>query len=168
MLRPIDEGEVDLVSGWLNEARNSRWLDFGGGRQSLDPVALHLMVQRDIHHIRIYTTEEDLPIGVIGLSDINRVFRTATIWAVLGRKDYGVRDLTVRAGREILDYGFSDLDLVAVNAWTVETNRHGKRLLERIGFKPFGRQRSCHWIDGHPYDRLWYDLLAREHIRSAP
>jgi RimJ/RimL family protein N-acetyltransferase len=36
-------------------------------------------------------------------------------------------------------------------------------LIERVGFRPIGRQRQCHDIDGHAYDRLWFDLLASEH-----
>src|SRR6266705_2884101 len=30
-------------------------------------------------------------------------------------------------------------------------------------FKYIGRQRQCHSIDGRPYDRLLFDLLATEH-----
>jgi RimJ/RimL family protein N-acetyltransferase len=34
---------------------------------------------------------------------------------------------------------------------------------DRVKFRPIGRQRQCHLIDGHLYDRLWYDLLPSEH-----
>jgi RimJ/RimL family protein N-acetyltransferase len=34
---------------------------------------------------------------------------------------------------------------------------------ERVKFRPIGRQRRCHVIDGKAYDRLWYDLLPSEH-----
>jgi hypothetical protein len=37
------------------------------------------------------------------------------------------------------------------------------RTIERLGFRFVGRQRQCHTIDGRPYDRLLFDLLASEH-----
>ena len=37
------------------------------------------------------------------------------------------------------------------------------RIIERLGFRFIGRQRQCHYIDGRPYDRLLFDLLASEH-----
>lgn len=162
-LRPIAPDEIRLVAGWLSDERNTRWLDFGAGRQSLDPVGLRVMTQREIHCLRVFTDEEDVPVGVMALSDVNRKFRTATIWGVLGRKEYGPRDLTVRAAAAILEHGFRELGLEAINAWTVEVNRGGFRLLRRLGFRPVGRQRRAHWIDGVAHDRLWFDLLAEEY-----
>src|SRR4029077_20554384 len=70
---------------------NYKWLDFGNGVQSLTPVMLKVMTQRDLHVLRLYTPPgSDLPIGVVGLSNVDRRFRTAgSLWAVLGRKRYG-------------------------------------------------------------------------------
>jgi len=63
----------------------------------------------------------------------------------------------------MLTVGFRELGLHAVSAWTLETNIGGQRVLEALHFKPIGRQRQCHYIDGRPYDRLLFDLLATEH-----
>jgi len=62
----------------------------------------------------------------------------------------------------ILTLGFTELRLRAINTWIVEHNP-SIRVAERVQFKPIGRQRQCHYIDGRPYDRLWFDLLASEH-----
>jgi RimJ/RimL family protein N-acetyltransferase len=91
-----------------------------------------------------------------------RKFRSATHWAVLGRKEYGPKDLTIRACAGILEIGFRELGLQAINAWTVEVNRPARRALERLHFRLMGRQRRCHYINGKAYDRLLYDLLAEE------
>src|ERR1043166_2342057 len=69
-----------------------------------------------------------------------------------------------RAASRILTYGFQELGLEAVAAWTVEINVPSRRALEHLHFRFVGRQRRCHWIDGKPYDRLLYDLLATEHV----
>jgi hypothetical protein len=48
-----------------------------------------------------------------------------------------------------------------INTWVAEGNP-SIRILERTNFRPIGRQRQCH-LDGRPYDRRWFDLLATEH-----
>lgn len=163
-VRRIRPGEHEQVAGWLAEERNNRWLDFGGGRRVVDALALKVMCQRDLHLIRVFTDDdEDRPVGIVGLSDVDERSRTATAWVVLGEKEYGRKDLTIRAVDQILRIGFEDLGLQSVFAWTVEINRGGRRLLERFDFRFIGRKRKCHRIRGKLYDRLLYDLLADEY-----
>ena len=57
---------------------------------------------------------------------------------------------------------FRELGLRAIHTWIVEHNA-SIRMTKRLKFRPIGRQRQCHCIDGHVYDRLWFDLLASEH-----
>lgn len=162
-VRPIRPGEHGLVAAWLEDERNSQWLDFGGGRRVVDAVALKVMCQRDLHLIRVYTEENDRPVGLLGLSDVDRRSRTATPWCVLGDKEYGRQDLTIRAVASLLEEGFRELDLRSMFAWTVEINRGGRRLLERLNFRFIGRKRQCHKIGERLYDRLLYDLLVEEY-----
>jgi RimJ/RimL family protein N-acetyltransferase len=178
-LKQIEAAEIPLVAGWLGEPANYQWLDFGRGVQRIDPVALRIMLQRDIHLLRTFTPDGDdgRPVGVVGLSDINRNFGTATLWVVLGDKqraaqarrdarrhdEYGRRGLTTQALSEMLSIAFDELGLAAVNAWTLENNWRAQRLLDQLNFRLIGRQRSCHVMDGRRYDRLWYDLLAEEY-----
>lgn len=162
-LLPLDRPElIELAAGWLSEEANYKWLDFGNGVQRLTPVTLKVMTQRDLHVLRLYTPpESDVPIGVVGLSNVDRRFRTAgSLWAVLGRKRYG--GLAGRACWMLLKLAFEEMGLESVGAWTVETNVAARKQLEWLGFRYIGRLRRCHWIDNRPYDRLLYDLLADE------
>ncbi|HEV2751587.1 MAG TPA: GNAT family protein [Gemmatimonadales bacterium] len=162
-LLSLDSAErIELAAGWLNQEENNKWLDFGSGVQRLAPVTLKMMTQRDLHVLRLYTPpDSDLPIGVVGLSNVDRRFRTAgSLWAVLGRKRYG--GYAGRAAWMLLTLAFKDMGLESVGAWTVEGNVAARKQLEWLGFRYIGRQRRCHWIDGQPCDRLLYDLLAGE------
>lgn len=163
-LKPIATADIQQVAGWLAQKDNYQWLDFGNGTQILSPVSLKIMTQRDIHFLRLFTPDEsEEPIGVIGLSNIDRKFKTASIWVVLGNKRYSGKGYPRRAGNNILTLAFADLALHAVNAWTLENNTAAIRLLERLHFRSIGRLRQCHYINGQPYDRLLFDLLASEH-----
>jgi RimJ/RimL family protein N-acetyltransferase len=163
LLPPDDHQRLALVAGWLTCKENHQWLDFGDGRQSVGAAWLKIAVQRGTHILRLFTgDDDDLPIGVVGLSNVNQYFRSATLWIVLGDKAYAGRGYATRAVSAMLTLGFEEFGLHSINTWIVEHNP-SIRVAERVRFRPFGRQRQCHFIDGHPYDRLWFDIVASEH-----
>jgi RimJ/RimL family protein N-acetyltransferase len=166
-LTPLDSPELILTAArWLADKENYRWLQFGNGRHVLTPALLKVMTQKDTHLIRVYTSEDGAPIGIVGLDEVNRNFKTARIWVVAGEKNICGRGYATQAAAKLLTIGFRELGLHAVNTWIVEHNRSA-RIAERLGFKFIGRQRQCHWMDGVAYDRLWFDLLASEHEDTA-
>jgi RimJ/RimL family protein N-acetyltransferase len=163
-LKPLDSPPLlQLAVGWLSQKENYQWLDFGDGRQLASPEWLKIAMQRGTLLLRVYTSDgDDKPIGVVGLSNINRHFKTANFFIVLGDRTYARQGYANRASTEMLTLGFRDLGLHSIHTWIVESN-HSVRLARNINFKPIGRQRQCHYIDGRAYDRLWFDLLASEH-----
>ena len=163
-LLPLDRPELfELVAGWLARKENHQWLDFGNGRQIITPALLKIMAQRETHFLRAYTSDRDeIPIGIVGLNGVDRTFKTATFWGASGDKSFRNRGYSTIASSKLMTLAFGDLGLHAVNTWAVEHNP-SLRTIERLGFRFVGRQRQCHYIDGRPYDRLMFDLLASEH-----
>ena len=163
-LRPIDNDGFPLVAGWLALQENHQWLDFGNGVQALEGSSLKIMAQRDLHVMRVFTSDsDDAPIGLVALSNIHHMFKTATLWFLLGDKSYANQGYTTRAVSKILSLGFQGLGLQAVNAWAVDQNIASIKTLERNNFRFIGRQRECHYINGCPCDRLLFDILKSEH-----
>jgi RimJ/RimL family protein N-acetyltransferase len=163
-LLPLDTLEIlERVASWLVQKDNVQWLDFGNGRPIVTPTLLKVMAQRDTHFLRAYTSDrDDTPIGIVGLNSVDRTFKTATFWGASGEKSFRNRGFSTIAGSKLLTLAFGDLGLGAVNTWAVDGNP-SLRTIERLGFRLIGRQRQCHYIDGRPYDRLLFDLLATEH-----
>ena len=163
-LLPLDSPElIEVAAGWLARKENYQWLDFGSGLQIVPPALLKIMVQRGTHFIRAYTSDQDdLPIGIVGLNGVDRAFKTATFWGVSGDKSFRNRGYSTIASSILMTLAFRDLGLYAVNTWAVDHNP-SLRTIERLGFRLVGRLRQCHHIDGRPYDRLLFDLLAPEH-----
>jgi len=164
-LLPLDTPEIiELAAGWLARKENYEWFDFGNGRRLvITPALLKIMAQRDTHFLRVYTSgRDDIPAGILGLNDVNRAFKTATVWGVAGEKSFRTRGYSTFASSKFLTLAFRDLGLHAVNTWVADGNPSHK-IIERLGFRFVGRQRHCHYIDGRPHDRLLFDLLASEH-----
>ncbi|MGH8736444.1 MAG: GNAT family N-acetyltransferase [Burkholderiales bacterium] len=153
----------ELAAGWLARKENSEWLDFGIGHQPVTPSILALMARRETHFLRAYTSDrDDTPIGMVALSSVDPVFRTATYWGVSGDKSFASRGYSTLASSKLMTIAFRELRLHSVNTWAAEGNP-SVRIITRIGFRPAGRLRQCHCIDGRPHDRLLFDLLASEH-----
>ena len=163
-LIPLDTPElIALVAGWLAEKENFQWLDFGGNRQQMTPAIVKIMAQRETNVLRVFTADDGTtPIGVVGLHNVDRYFKTATVWAVLGDKSFARQGQASRAVSMMLTLGFRDLGLDAINTWLVEHNP-SIGVVRRNEFRYVGRQRRCHYIDGQPFDRLLFDILPSEH-----
>ena len=67
------------------------------------------------------------------------------------------------ATSKMLTLGFRELGLARHPYLDRRAQPVGPRRASACNFKPIGRQRQCHYIDGRAYDRLWFDLLASEH-----
>jgi RimJ/RimL family protein N-acetyltransferase len=166
-LRDLEDADFPVVAGWLSDPQNARWLRFGPGVRALSPTALKLMARRDLHKIRVFSPDDGgPPVGVVALADIDREFRTATLWYVLGDAAQRGRGLTSAAVSRLLTEGFAS-GLRAVGAWVVDGNVPSLRVLQRNRFRLIGRQRMCHDIDGCPRGRLLFDLLASEHREGS-
>jgi RimJ/RimL family protein N-acetyltransferase len=162
-LTPLDSPElIQTAAGWLAQKDNNQWLQFGDGSRVLTPHLLKILTQKDNHVLRVYTSEDGRPLGIVGLDEVNRHFRTARIWVVAGEKNSCGRGYATQAVSKMLTLAFRDLGLHTVHTWIVEHNP-SVRVAEHVGFKFIGRQRQCHWMNGVAYDRLWFDLLASEH-----
>lgn len=167
-LQPLlGSADFELAASWLRRTENNQWLDFGNGRRNITPAVLRIMAQRDTHFMRLYgMAGDDGPIGIVALNNVDRGMRTGTLWAVAGEKSFRNRGWAQVATSHFLTLAFRELALHSVNTWTVEHNP-SQRGLARLGFRLIGRQRQCHFIDGRPYDRLLFDLLASEHREIA-
>jgi RimJ/RimL family protein N-acetyltransferase len=164
LLIPPDSPELlNLVARWLACKENYQWLDFGEGRQLASREWIKMAMQRQTTVLRVFTSDREyLPIGVAGLSNVNTHFGTAGAWVVLGEKNFARQGYATRALSRLLTHGFAELRLRSIHTWIVEHNV-SMEMVRRVGFKPIGRQRACHIIEGRAYDRLWFDLLADEH-----
>jgi RimJ/RimL family protein N-acetyltransferase len=163
-LLPLNTPDLlQLVAGWLARKENYQWLDFGNGRQIVTPALLKIMAQRETHFLRAYTSSrDDIPIGICGLNSVDHTFNSATFWGASGDKSFRNFGHGTLAGSKFLTLAFRELGLHAINTWVVPHNP-SRRIIERLGFRFIGRLRQCHYIDGRPYDRLLFDLLASEH-----
>lgn len=162
-LRPLKSSDIQLVSEWMGDKENYKWLDFGAGHQILSAASLAVMSKRPLHCLRLFVPSGgDAAAGLVALSNVTTEFKSATLWYVLGDKSHSGRGYTSKAVGKMLRIAFSEIELQTVNAWAIEQNKASIEVLLNNGFRLIGRQRRCQMIDGELVDRLWFDILTTE------
>ena len=129
-------------------------------------------MQRGTYVLRVFTSDaEDIPIGVVGLSNLNPHFKTANIWVVLGDRAHAGQGYASRATSRMLTLRFTELGLRSVHTWIVEHNL-SIHVARRVKFRLIGTQRQCHYIDGRASidcgSTCWPRSTGMEDARNHP
>ncbi|ATG93828.1 GNAT family N-acetyltransferase [Acidovorax citrulli] len=160
-LRPPSPADLERVLDWMQAPAVYRWFDFGQGRQRLNAVALGVMARSPQYCMRVFGERGDgTALGIVVLAEVQHPFGSASFWVARdpGRRAY--RGITEDAARALLMEGFGRLGRRSINAWAVETNHRSLRLLNALGFRPYGVQQACHELDGRLLGRVHFELLA--------
>ncbi|MDY0393932.1 GNAT family protein [Virgibacillus halophilus] len=75
---------------------------------------------------------------------------------------FNEKGIMSRAFKEILDYGFKNLELNRMEAYVADGNLKSKALPKRFGFLEEGKIRQAEWLYDHYEDEIIYGLLAKD------
>lgn len=121
-----------------------------------------LFIPHDVWAIR--EKETGKVIGSIGLEPDRRRedVNSREMGYSLAKESWGKGYMT-EAAKAVIDYAFSDLDLVVLSICTSPTNKRSQRVIEKCGFKFEGIQRKgYHIYDGTDRDNMVYSMLREE------
>jgi RimJ/RimL family protein N-acetyltransferase len=90
-----------------------------------------------------------------------RLYHEAEIGYELAPDEWG-HGYATEAAREIVRFGFDELGLHRITAWTVADNTASVRVLEKIGMRLEGRLRDKEYYKGRYWDVLMYAMLNDE------
>ena len=102
-------------------------------------------------------------LGACGLCYIDWLNRNADFSIYIGADDvYIDRDFAPDAGRTLLRYGFSELNLHRIWAEIYDFDEPKQKLFATLGLTMDGRHRQTHWTEGPWCDSLFYSILSHE------
>jgi ribosomal-protein-alanine N-acetyltransferase len=100
-------------------------------------------------------------IGSCGIRINDPALREANIGYELASRQWG-NGYATEAAAEILRFGFSDLNMHRIWAWTIADNVGSARVLEKLGMRLEAEEREKEWIKKHWRDRLTFAILDHE------
>lgn len=100
-------------------------------------------------------------VGSISLKDINKEHRRAEMGYWVGVPWWG-NGYATEAAREVIDFGFRDLNLNKISAGHFHTNPASGRIMQKTGMKKEGVKREHILHFGKYRDLTWYSILRKE------
>lgn len=162
-LSPIDTGDYEIFTEWLNDLETSLYLAAGSQIRTaeIEKEKLEKMTRED-HHFAVVDLEKDELLGTSGLFKADHINRSAELGIFIGNKKYQEKGYGPETIKLVLDYGFNLLNLHSIYLFTYSFNRRAIRCYERCGFKHAGRLRDAYLLGGKKYDSLLMDILCDE------
>lgn len=138
---------TDDYIGWLNDHDISKYLCTG----RLPISKADIVVPSGDSNLRfaIITVgqEFDEYIGTISLHDIDWISRRGEVGYLICKEFWG-KGIASEAVQLVTDYAFNRLNLHKVEAGVVEGNIGSVKVLEKNGYKEYGRIPDSHYLEG--------------------
>jgi len=106
-------------------------------------------------------------IGVVYLTNIDAVSRTAFFGIMIGEKKYKNKGIGKKTTELMLDHAFNDLNLNRVELVTLENNNRAISVFKKCGFVEEGLLRESIYKNGKYHNQVCMSILKREYLKRA-
>jgi len=166
VLREFRVGDATALFAFRSDADEQKY-----NAEPLTTVDQAVAMIADLHadyaahtaiHWAVAGRDDDRVIGLFDYVAWERDHRRAEIGYDLAKAHWG-SGLATEALAAMLGFGFTQMDLMRVEAQTIADNHESVRLLRRLGFRLEGLRRSFSLeADGNDHDGAIYGLLREE------
>lgn len=169
-LRPLETTDAAALAAF-SAAETETFFD--DGRIPMSPLAyerwiadLHRKQPPDEIQLAVVLRVDDRLIGVLGVSGIDWVNRTAESESYLGDVAARGQGYGPEAKWLLLEYGFDHLQLHALHSFVWEPNWRSAAAVRRQGYHEVGRLKTGHPKDGTYRDTLVFDMLREDYLEG--
>ncbi len=169
MLRPYTERDVDDIWPYVSDPEFPKAMSWAAHTDRSETVAWVEQVQKSIADntgVAWAIVHDGKVAGTISLEGIRWEMRA---WRVdRGEIGYWLapplwnKGLMTEAAHQVLLFAFDTVGLHKVTIGCLETNVGSRRVIEKVGFRPVGRQDEDVWRDGAWHAHLRYELTAAQ------
>lgn len=111
-------------------------------------------------------TEESVPIGTMGLHQIDYIHGTAFTGAAIGEKEYWGKGYGSAAKKLLLKWAFLELDLRVIRSGVFSFNERSKHYNEKCGYREVGRLPKWRLRNGEYYDEIIMVVTREDFLKK--
>ena len=153
-IREFECGDIEKKVEWINNPLINEYLHYD------IPITIDgtkkWFESKSSNRYDFVIEYDGLPIGLIGLLQIDHVNQKAEYYISLGELDYLGKGIASKATELILKYAFENLNLNKVYLNVDADNNRACKLYEKSGFKKEGYFKNDMYARGHLIDRVRY------------
>lgn len=169
-IRRFEKRDIANKVKWINDPENNTFLHYD---LPLEVEKTEAWFEKNKDRTDRYDAvieADGMPVGLIGLLDIDRKNKKAEYYVMLGERAYLGKGVAGNATVLLLRYAFEKLGLNRVFLYTETGNSSAVRSYERIGFQREGVLRNDLFSKGRFVDRYIYAITKRDfyHMTDTP
>jgi RimJ/RimL family protein N-acetyltransferase len=164
-LRVVEEGDLPLLVGWMNDPEVRHWLHHSDRPDAtVESVRgrFGLTEERFPNLVWMIEEKDGRPVGHVGLLAVDPHHKRAELAISIGEKERWGRGYGTDAIQAVLRHSFEVMGLRRVELHTDADNARGIRCYEKCGFVLEGVMRERRLRDGEPLDMLLMAVLRDE------
>lgn len=154
-LNDPDVTQFLLISSPLSTAMEENWFE----KQLQVPPA-----EGQVLAIEVQSGEEWMPVGNVGLHNVDSIGRSAEFGIFIGEKAYWNQGWGKKATRLMLKHGFENLNLNRIHLHVYENNPRAVKAYETAGFVREGVLRQAVFKNGRYLDLIVMSVLSNEWV----
>lgn len=132
-LRDFEEDDVPQKVGWINNPANNQFLHYDIPLKE-DKTVQWFRQKDNSKRLDCVIEYDGIPVGLIGLLQIDRVNSKAEYYITIGETQYKNKGIATKASKAILDYAFLTLNLHKVYLTVDARNELAIKLYKKVGF----------------------------------
>lgn len=169
-LRKMTKEDTELYNKWRNDIEVMH-----STNPSLDVYPLestkefveHVMLESSTNKSYIMVEkEEEIPIGIISLINIDYKNRNAECIIDIGEKEHWAKGYGSESLKLLLDYVFYEMNLHRISLKVFSFNDRAISLYTKIGFQEEGNSRQSLFRNGQWYDIIHMGILKNEYLKN--
>lgn len=165
-LRPVEEGDIPIITKWLNDEEVTYYMFYGQLPMSTSQVAKMINEQVESPNNVVLIIEDrktNKPIGFGGLYDIHPRARKAEFRILIGEKDYWGKGYGTEATELLTFYGFDRLHLNRIWLGVTDENKAAVSVYKNVGYKVEGVLRQDIYRNSRYYNSIRMSILREEY-----
>ena len=156
ILREIEEGDLNSIVKWRNDPAILRWLF---SYSPLSKVKQRKWYEKYLDDVTqqifiIEVKEEKIPIGTVGLTNIDYKNQRGELTIIIGEKNYRGRGLGDECLNLLVKFAFDEMNLRKIKTLVFSDNEKAIKLYEKCGFVEEGVLKEEIFKDGMYKDVL--------------
>lgn len=169
VIRPLEEEDIEAFYQWYNDPEVNYW---SSGAWPLNTLLSREEMQNqyfddlDEHRYAILNLDEEI-IGTIGFREVNIPARSATVFIVIGEKQYWGQGYGTDALKTFLQFLFHQWNFHRISLDTWDGNIRAIKAYQKLGFICEGKLREARFVQGEYRDALILGLLSSEFIEKG-
>lgn len=135
-------------------------------KEEIDKWYNNLLSMKNIVNFGIFLESTDELIGYAGICDISETNRSGEFYIFIGEKRMWGKGVGTLVAEEILNIGFSEVNLNRIFLTVSEPNIGGVKAYQKAGYKLEGQLRQACFRDNEYHDKLVMSVLKSEWERT--